>query len=161
MAQDPLHRSATSGWAGSTGPTGIRIGDAEREQAVESLGEHLRAGRLTVLEYDERLEQAFAARTEANLVPLFADLPGGSPRSGRAEPSPVRPERRARRTVPVPIRLVVVLLLLAAAAVATVVTVFPAVWLFPVLFLVLRSRFGPQRHYGRRRRYDYAGSRRY
>jgi hypothetical protein len=32
---------------------GIRIGDAERETAAEALGTHLRAGRLTVGEYDE------------------------------------------------------------------------------------------------------------
>jgi hypothetical protein len=58
---------------------GIRIGDAERETAAEALGTNLRAGRLTVAEYDERMEQAFAARTAGEIDRLFGDLPGGSP----------------------------------------------------------------------------------
>src|SRR3954470_5745945 len=53
----------------------VRIGDAEREAAASSLGEHFAAGRLTHDEFDERLEQAWAARVGADLEPLFADLP--------------------------------------------------------------------------------------
>ena len=64
------------------GRGGIRIGDAERERAAEALGEHLRAGRLNVGEYDERLTEAFAARTADDLTPLFARsarrLPAGT-----------------------------------------------------------------------------------
>ena len=59
----------------STGATEPRIGDAEREAAVTSLGEHYAAGRLTKEEFDERSDQAWAARTAAGLWPLFADLP--------------------------------------------------------------------------------------
>jgi hypothetical protein len=163
MALDPHRRSTTSeyGFAGSPGSTGLRIGDAEREQAVQALGEHLRAGRLTVVEYDERLERAFAARTDAELTPLFADLPGGAPRSTPPPPPMGRAERRARRTMAVPLRLVVVLGLIAAAIVATVVTAFPVLLLMPVLWLVVRHRFGPRHRYGPRRHYDYAGPRRY
>jgi hypothetical protein len=53
----------------------LRIGDAEREAAVSALGEHYVAGRLTKEEYDERCAVAWQARTNAHLVPLFADLP--------------------------------------------------------------------------------------
>jgi len=53
----------------------MRIGDAEREAAVEALGEHYAAGRLTKDEYDERAEQVWAARTSSQLYPVFADLP--------------------------------------------------------------------------------------
>jgi Domain of unknown function (DUF1707) len=160
MALDPHRRSASSESVfGSSGSSGLRIGDAEREQAVQALGEHLRAGRLSVVEYDERLEQAFAARTEAELTPLFADLPGGSPRSALSPP-PGRSERRPR-TMAVPIRLVVILALIVAAIVATAVTAFPVLLLIPVLWFVLRHRFGPRHRYGPRRRYDYAGPRRY
>ena len=173
MALDPLRRSASSGSTGSAGSTGIRIGDAEREQAVQSLGEHLRAGRLTVVEYDERLEQAFAARTEAELTPLFADLPGGSPRSGPTPP-PGRSQRRPHRTVavPIPLRLVVVLALIAAAIIVSAVTFFPPLLFIALLWFVVIRRFGwyrgygPRRHYGHyrhydQRGYDYAGPRRY
>ena len=55
--------------------TEIRIGDAEREAAVAALGEHYAAGRLTKEEYDERAEQAWAARASSALTPLFVDLP--------------------------------------------------------------------------------------
>src|SRR4051794_32377096 len=58
-----------------TGPYELRIGDAEREAAVSALGEHYAAGRLTKQEYDERADRAFAARTQMELFPLFADLP--------------------------------------------------------------------------------------
>ncbi|NUR09065.1 MAG: DUF1707 domain-containing protein [Nocardioidaceae bacterium] len=62
----------------------MRIGDSEREAAVSSLGEHFAAGRLTKEEYDERSEQAWAARTASQLYPLFADLP--RPQARRPEP---------------------------------------------------------------------------
>jgi hypothetical protein len=56
--------------------THVRIGDAERDTAVERLGEHFAAGRLTKEEFDERATQASAARYDDDLRPLFADLPG-------------------------------------------------------------------------------------
>ncbi len=53
----------------------LRIGDAERENAVSALSEHYVAGRLTKDEYDERSAVAWTARTSSDLAPLFADLP--------------------------------------------------------------------------------------
>ena len=53
----------------------VRIGDAERDAAATSLGDHFAAGRLTREEFDERLEQAWAAKTADELDPLFVDLP--------------------------------------------------------------------------------------
>ena len=71
----------------------MRIGDAEREAAVEALGEHFAAGRLTKDEYDERAAVAWAARTNSDLWPLFLDLPrpvanGAKRSSGRAATTP-------------------------------------------------------------------------
>ena len=54
----------------------IRIGDQEREDAVKRLGAHYEAGRLSAEEHSERIGQALQAKTEADLVALFADLPG-------------------------------------------------------------------------------------
>ena len=54
----------------------IRIGDSEREDAIKRLGEHYEAGRLSAEEHSERIGQALQAKTEADLVALFADLPG-------------------------------------------------------------------------------------
>lgn len=56
-----------------------RIGDAERDQAVALLQEHLAAGRLDQEEFDERMTKALSARTNADLLPLFDDLPGERP----------------------------------------------------------------------------------
>jgi hypothetical protein len=70
----------------------IRIGDREREAAVSALGEHYAAGRIDKDEYDERSERAYAAKTAADLAPLFRDLPNGS----RATAAP-RPQREPRR----------------------------------------------------------------
>ncbi|UYP17867.1 DUF1707 domain-containing protein [Rhodococcus sp. Z13] len=53
----------------------IRIGNAERTRALDLLGEHFAAGRLTLTEFDERSAKASAATTRADLDVLFADLP--------------------------------------------------------------------------------------
>ncbi|MGU3582746.1 DUF1707 domain-containing protein [Rhodococcus sp. C26F] len=53
----------------------IRIGTAEREEAVALLGEHFAAGRLSLAEFDERVALATQATVRGDLIPLFADLP--------------------------------------------------------------------------------------
>jgi hypothetical protein len=53
----------------------LRVGDAERQQAVTALGEHYAAGRLDQDEYDTRIQTAYAARTRVDLQGLFGDLP--------------------------------------------------------------------------------------
>ena len=56
-------------------PRPIRIGTAEREQAVKALGEHFAQGRLEPAEFEERMTAAYAARTASELDRLFDDLP--------------------------------------------------------------------------------------
>ncbi|NEK60148.1 DUF1707 domain-containing protein [Geodermatophilus sabuli] len=53
----------------------LRAADADRAAVAAQLGEHMSAGRLTVVEYDERLARAYAARTYGELAELTADLP--------------------------------------------------------------------------------------
>jgi hypothetical protein len=60
----------------------LRVGDAERQQAVSALGVHFAAGRLDQDEYDTRVQAAYASRTRVDLQGLFGDLP---------EPVPFRP----------------------------------------------------------------------
>lgn len=55
-------------------PGTIRIGHAERDQAVETLREAAADGRLTLEELDGRIEGALAAKTRDDLRPLLADL---------------------------------------------------------------------------------------
>jgi len=62
----------------------LRIGDAEREHATAALGEHFAQGRITADEHAERLDQIWAARTRADLQPVFRDLPDPDRRTAPA-----------------------------------------------------------------------------
>ncbi len=53
----------------------IRVGDTEREAIVNELREHFATGRLTQEEFNERVDQAFAAKTRADLKAVMQDLP--------------------------------------------------------------------------------------
>jgi hypothetical protein len=53
----------------------IRASDADRDRAAAALREHLAAGRLTLEEFDERLDRAYAAKTLGELDEIMADLP--------------------------------------------------------------------------------------
>jgi Domain of unknown function (DUF1707) len=53
----------------------VRVGDAERDAVATQLREHYADGRLTLDELNERLDQAFAARTRADLNAVTRDLP--------------------------------------------------------------------------------------
>jgi hypothetical protein len=53
----------------------MRAGDADRERLVEQLREHHAVGRLTLDEFDERMTQAYAAKTYGELRSLTRDLP--------------------------------------------------------------------------------------
>ncbi|MDQ2748800.1 MAG: DUF1707 domain-containing protein [Pseudonocardiales bacterium] len=57
----------------------IRIGNDERESATKALDAHLNAGRLDPDEYADRMVQVSVARTFADLMPLFVDLPAPHP----------------------------------------------------------------------------------
>jgi Domain of unknown function (DUF1707) len=58
----------------ATGPD-LRIGDADREAAAASLREHYAQGRLTLDEFNQRLDAVFAATTQS-----------GGPRRCRSAP---------------------------------------------------------------------------
>lgn len=53
----------------------FRVSDQERDRAAQQLREHFAAGRLTEPELDERVQQAYVARTDGQLRALLADLP--------------------------------------------------------------------------------------
>lgn len=57
----------------------LRAGDADRDDAVSLLQEHLTLGRLTHEEFDERISKALSAKTQQELRELFSDLPGRRP----------------------------------------------------------------------------------
>ena len=65
-------------------PGDLRASDAERDLAVSELSRAFQVGRLTTEEFQERSEQAFAARTGKELAALLADLPVEEPPAGAA-----------------------------------------------------------------------------
>jgi uncharacterized membrane protein YgcG len=84
----------------ATGPD-LRIGDADREAAAAGLREHYAQGRLTLEEFNQRIDAAFAAVTQSQLRQVTRDLPHA------AVPSPALPvaaagayRERARREQP-------------------------------------------------------------
>jgi Domain of unknown function (DUF1707) len=58
----------------ATGPD-LRIGDAERESVAASLREHYAQGRLTLEEFNQRLDATFKATTQRQLNAISHDLP--------------------------------------------------------------------------------------
>jgi uncharacterized membrane protein YccC len=85
---------------------GTRASDADRDRIADALREHYAAGRLSLEEFGDRLDLAYAARTLGDLDALMADLPavdlgqlpaallraGSSPRPARpGSPGPVEP----------------------------------------------------------------------
>jgi hypothetical protein len=111
----------------------VRIGDAEREEVLNALQEHLAAGRLDVDEYEQRAERVVAARYAEDLRDLLSDLP---PTEAEQE------QRRARRgpywqgRLPFPVPLMIGLAVLAVIALPG-----PPFLLFPLLWIGLFLAF--------------------
>jgi hypothetical protein len=72
----------------------LRASDADRDRAAERLRAAAGEGRLSSEELEERLERALSARTQAELEPLTADLPGPPP--ARRPRAALRPALAAR-----------------------------------------------------------------
>ena len=62
----------------------VRISNEEREQAVAHLREHAVAGRLTLEELAERVDEAYSAQTRAELDKVLRELPVEEARSRKA-----------------------------------------------------------------------------
>lgn len=84
----------------------IRVSDHDRQLAADRLKSALNDGRLNLFEYDERLSQAYASATFADLDPLLQDLPTsvGAPAATPA-PARKRPTRPAATGLPTPLRV--------------------------------------------------------
>jgi hypothetical protein len=131
--------------APATPATPIRIGDAERDQAVSDLGDHFAAGRLDREEFDERADQAMQARFSTDLTPLFADLPVSKPEV------PTAPPGAARAGGPPPWAYAMWLfpVLLVAAVAGAVLLHAPFILWFAVWLLVIGKITGHKHHHRR------------
>ncbi len=65
----------------------LRVGDAEREAVAAELREHYAQGRLSMEDFNQRLDAAYAARTRRDLDQLIRDLPHAKP-AGTPLPAP-------------------------------------------------------------------------
>ncbi|HLL66078.1 MAG TPA: DUF1707 domain-containing protein [Micromonosporaceae bacterium] len=74
----------------------LRAADADRESVAQELKGALDEGRLTLSEYDERLRDAYAAKTYGELESVLADLPRVRP-AGRSQLASVSSARDAGR----------------------------------------------------------------
>ena len=108
------------------------MSDAERDAVVTELGEHFQQGRLDHAEFDERVTQALAARTESDLSPLLADLP-----PAREAPA-VPPPRIWAPRLPFLLPLLFAAILIAGSAAGGRHggwVLWPLWWLIPVIVL--------------------------
>jgi hypothetical protein len=98
----------------------IRASDADREQVIGTLKAAFVQGMLAKDEFDQRLGQAFAARTHAELAALTADFPVNL--VAAPPPEPVRAEAEGEKPVLRP-----------AHAFAGVTALYAGVWAFALL----------------------------
>ena len=112
----------------ATGPD-LRIGDAEREAAAVLLREHYAQGRLTLEEFNQRLDATFAATTQRQLGQISRDLPhAGLTGAMRPQPAPASQHqdqrqgysRRRYRSAPRFLRLVPIMVAVATLWLLTV-----------------------------------------
>jgi hypothetical protein len=73
----------------------MRAADADRERVAARLRAALDEGRLTLDELDERLREAYAAKTFGDLDRVVADLPATVP-AERSQLAPAGPDRAPR-----------------------------------------------------------------
>lgn len=118
----------------------VRIGDSERDRAVESLGEHFVAGRLTQDEFEERSETATRARYVDELEPLFEDLP----QPGELQMAQ-RPVRMQQFVMPPPLLMLAPILML--GLVVTAVTLAAPWLLWGVFWVAIFGSMHRRRHH--------------
>ena len=125
----------------------LRAADADRHQIADQLKAALDEGRLSLGEYDERVRDAYAARTYADLLVIVADLP--KPGMSAAEVSARRAADVAREARRMPVALSILWTIWGAiTAVNLVVWILVAtttegdLYPWPVWFLVPGAALG-------------------
>ncbi|MEU5263477.1 DUF1707 domain-containing protein [Amycolatopsis sp. NPDC021455] len=113
----------------------MRLSDAERQDALDVLEEHVRSGRLDIDEYGTRSAKVTAAKRVSELVPLFDDLPSPRPSAllnGAAAPlAPTQDNALAnfltRSAVPIAIVLAIAVLILSRGRLLIISVALPLV----------------------------------
>ena len=129
--QDRFDTSEAMAVRPAPGPD-VRVSDSDRHAVIDDLQRHTADGRLTLDEFEERVDDVLRARTGAELAATTRDLPATT------GPAPARP-----RASGLPIKTVVVVS-------AVIALVAAGLWwvLIPAFFL-----FGGCGHHGAGRRH--------
>ena len=107
----------------------MRVSNAERTEVADRLAKHYGDGRLDEEEFNERLDRAMKAKTQADLHGLFADLPDSPSPVVEQPPRAVVPQRR-RRPLIARVAFIVLIVLLISAVWHAVTIPFWAFWGF-------------------------------
>jgi hypothetical protein len=125
----------------------LRAADADRQKVADQLKAALDEGRLSLHEYDDRVGQAYNARTYKELLVLVADLPRPGLSAGDVNARRQAEERRAARRLPT--ALLVLWTIWGSLAVVNLVvyalvaaTVEEALYPWPVWMLVPGAALG-------------------
>ncbi|MGO9081482.1 MAG: DUF1707 domain-containing protein [Streptosporangiaceae bacterium] len=79
----------------------LRASDRDRDQAASVVNEALAQGMLTPEEHSDRLDAIYAARTQADIVPLLDDLPQQPAAAPAVRAGEVVPGRRTSKIIAV------------------------------------------------------------
>jgi len=133
------HRDYRDSWAVERRPRAdVRVSDADREATIDQLSRHTADGRLTLADFEARVDEAWQAKTHADLQHVLRELP--------VDRAPMR-----QRYSTGMIRAMALWGLIIVAAVLTI-GLEALWWLVPLAFF----RFGGFRH-RRHARYDDTG----
>jgi Domain of unknown function (DUF1707) len=99
----------------------MRISDADRADVADRLSRHYSDGRLDQAEFNERLDRAMKAKTQADLNGLFTDLPPID-EPGKAVKAVPQPDRRPRNRRPLTRTLGLILVVVVAVIAAHALT---------------------------------------
>ena len=78
----------------------LRAADADRQDVADRLKSALDEGRLSLGEYDDRVREAYAARTYAELLGLLDDLPQPGLKTNEVKARASAAARRSARRLP-------------------------------------------------------------
>jgi uncharacterized membrane protein len=93
----------------------MRVSNTERTEVADLLSKHYGDGRLDEDEFNERLDRAMKAKTQADLHELFADLPDSpAAMAGPEEPKTVVKPPRRRPLLPRLLFIIVAVLVVSA-----------------------------------------------
>jgi Domain of unknown function (DUF1707) len=99
----------------------MRISDADRADVADRLSQHYSDGRLDQPEFNERLDRAMKAKTQADLAGLFTDLPPVA-EPAKAVKAVQQQDRRPRNRRPLTRTLGLILVVVVAVIVARALT---------------------------------------